>query len=461
MGKKKKRYILRTIFPILVIAIGFSVFTVSVLFAISVYNDEDFFESLTSRGGWLTWRASTVVEVGHVYEPEYTLSYNGIYVPSELPYEAPPEMEPEPTEIVPEPIIFHINHPFAAFQEACFTAQIMENFAPGPITTYYICEDGWALIYTTHGGGWVNTAQDKIYTSQVLGLFEEIDGYIVEWMHPQLIQIHQRYGDWLQIERDGRPMWLNPYFQPPIHLLEEFMEQFGDVSVFYENLASGFTFGHNANQVYFGASATKQPFGLYIFKRIEQGYASMADVHTFTAEDYWQGSGVIRHRYEYGARFSNERLLFLMLSPSDNIATRILRRVHGLAGYRQFIESIGANPDHVQNLTYSYLTAYDAGIFMRETYRYITSNSTYSQLLKSMMLANRYPFVTSCYPVASKSGWAANFGAAWHDMAVVFAPSPYTLSLLSSRPGHAPDRRVYDSISRFVQEFNANWFYVG
>jgi len=302
--------------------------------------------------------------------------------------------------------------------------------------------------------------EDIVYTKNIVGVFEEIDGYIVRWMHPQLVRIVERQGNWLRI--DDEQSWINLEFEPPIHILEEFMSQFGNtVSVFYENIATGFTFRHNADHVYFGASATKAPFALYIYLKTERGEVSMTDIHTFTADDNWGGSGVIRHRYNFGAVFTQRQLLYLMLSPSDNIATRILRRVHGLDGYKQFVESIGANPNFVQNLTYSYLTANDAGIFMRETYRFINSGGRYSLEFRDNLLANRYPFIISDYPVASKSGWAANFGQAWHDMAIVYAPSPYVLVLLSSRAGGAGDRVVYDSISMFIQEFNSAWFYPG
>ena len=147
-----------------------------------------------------------------------------------------------------------------------------------------------------------------------------------------------------------------------------------------------------------------------------------------------------------------------MITPSDNIATRILRRVHTLDGFMKFMEEIGANPVLMHNLTFSELTANEAGIFLRAAYDYITSGGRYSHEFKANLLANRYAFIISDYPVASKSGWAATFGAAWHDQAIVFAPSPYSLALLSNRAGNAADRQVYNRISMLIQEFNDTWF---
>ena len=299
--------------------------------------------------------------------------------------------------------------------------------------------------------------QNKIYVYRRVGLFDAKNGQLLDRFDPQLVPVVQRDGDWLQINGYGH--WVYLGFEPPIHVLEEFVQQFGNtLSVFYQNMESGFVFRHNAEQQYFGASATKAPFGLYIYLKTERGEASMDTLITYTAADFWAGSGFIRHRYSVGQVFTQRQLLHLMLTPSDNIATRMLRRVHGLEGYTAFVESIGANPYFVQNLTFSYLTANDAGIFLREMFNYIESGGRYSHELRDNMLANRYAFIISDYPVASKSGWAANHGAAWHDMAIVYAPSPYILALLSSRAGNAADRVVYDSISMFVQEFNTKWF---
>ena len=250
-----------------------------------------------------------------------------------------------------------------------------------------------------------------------------------------------------------------PDFSAAFRELHDFLSQFGDsVSVYYENLETGFVFRHYADRVFFGASATKAPFALYIYQKAERGETNLDTHFTFTEGDYWGGSGFIRHNHEFGDTFSQRRLLHLMISPSDNIATRILRRAHGLNGYRAFIESIGGNTHFIQNITYSYLSADEAGLIMREIYKYLESGGKFSDEFKDNLLRNRYPFIISDYPVASKSGWAENFGGAWHDMAIVFAPSPYILTLLSSRAGNRDDRVVYDTISMFIQDFNDRWF---
>ena len=352
----------------------------------------------------------------------------------------------------------NIDWHFFTYAEPDFRAERLRSFPPQEVTPIRLSGD-WALVDTAFGQEWVHTSANQVFINHVMPAFNLDEETMVGRINPQLVTILERRDNWLRVDSSIGSAWIDMNFTPPVHELENFMQQFGNtISVYYENMQSGFVFRHNAEQVFFGGSATKVNFALYIYHKTEQGGASMDSVHTYTSGDYWGGSGFIRQRHTVGASFTQRELLHLMITPSDNIATRILRRVHGLNGFRDFIESIGGNPDFIHSLTYSQLSADEAGLIMREIYRYIESGGRYSHEFRDNLLANRYPFIISDYPVASKSGWAANFGGAYHDMAIVYAPSPYVLAILSSRDGTASDRRIYENISMVIQEFNDRWF---
>ena len=307
-----------------------------------------------------------------------------------------------------------------------------------------------------------NTDPNRIRIPRPFRVFDNPSFYAtpIANFHPQYVHVIHRQGYWVLISTRYGQLWANVYPHPQGQEIAGFMYQFGDtVALFYENFATGFTFAHQGDRVYFAASTTKAPFALYIFHQAEMGRTHMDDVITFTRGDRWDGTGIIRHRYRVGQTFTQERLLYLMLAPSDNIATRMLRRTHGVQGYRDFVARMGGNPDFVQNITYSYLSANEAGVFLRAFWDYINAGGRYSYMFRDFLLANRTKLITASYPVASKSGWAGNFGGAWHDMAIVYAPSPYGLALLSTRVGGTvADRRVYNEISRFIQDFNNTWF---
>jgi len=249
---------------------------------------------------------------------------------------------------------------------------------------------------------------------------------------------------------------------PPIHAineLDEMLRRHGNyLSVYFENLETGFVYQYNADRVYFSASVPKAFFALHIYLLAERGVVDLDSVHSFTYADSNWGSGIIQREYNFGAIFPVRELLRLNLSKSDNVATLMLRRIFGINGYINFVEESGGTPSFVRDrVMNSDITANEAGLFARLIFEYIESGGVYSEEFRAHLLDNQFPFIVSDYPVASKSGWTSP--VAWHDMAIVYAPSPYVLVILSEREGFTQqDFTDFEEISMMFQRFNDRWF---
>ena len=305
-----------------------------------------------------------------------------------------------------------------------------------------------------------------------MGLYNNIHGERIGHIRPTTVEGYMHEDTrWAIIYIDGEEQWINLDFEIPFYEIEAFFETLEDVSVYYENLESGLSISLDVDRVWFGASAVKAPFGLYIYQKASRDETDLSRMIEFTEADYYIGSGLIRSSQQdehgetiYGKMYSQRDLLFLMLAESDNIALRMLIRHHGLAGYTRFVESLGANVEHIITLRYSLLTANDAGIFMRETYDFYASGDPYGEMLMNNLIANRYKYISSDYTFGSKSGFGdagTASGAGHHDMAIVFAPSPYILCILSpwAKGQYREHRiRVFKEISVFIQDFNDKWF---
>ena len=356
----------------------------------------------------------------------------------------------------------HIPWLFSVYAEPDWQATRIASFNPQPVTILENDGHGWARIGTAYGDAWVYINDNMRYIDRVTGIFfqhpDAPDGspYPIDVINPQLVRVLEQDGEWLQVETWLGPMWIDLNFRPPVTVLDEFMAQFsGSISVHFENLETGFTYAHNADRVFFGASAIKAPYVLWVYLLAEAGYTDLSTVHTYTSADHWGGSGVIQ-RMPFGTTFTESELLGHALSVSDNIAFRMLvRRLHGVNGFRDWVAEVGANPDLVHTVTYSHMTAHDTGIFAREMHRYIESGGTYSEQFRQQLLDNRYPFIVSDHPVASKSGWAVG---GFHDIAIIYSPSPYALVIMSARDGNAADFRAYRDISMMFQNFNDRYF---
>ena len=228
-------------------------------------------------------------------------------------------------------------------------------------------------------------------------------------------------------------------FPPPTGALDAALARHGNrVSVYFENLETGFVYQHNADRVFTAASVVKAPFSLYIYEKAERGETDLDSTR--------------------GGRPQRE-LLRRNLMYSCNDGTHALRNIHGIAGYRQFVEDLGGNPGWVASQVLgSRMTVEEAGLFARAIFEYIESDGRYSEEFKAHLLDNQFPFITGLdYPVASKTGWVPP--VAWHDMAIVYAPSPFILVIFSSRSGWSnADFREYAEIAQVFQRFNNMWF---
>ena len=302
--------------------------------------------------------------------------------------------------------------------------------------------------------------EDAVKIEGIAWLFSE-----QETVHPvgrirnQWVRIIEEDGNWYRVESIHGVNWMRRNFTPSPVEIEELLERYGSsLAVHFENLETGFVFHSNGGQDFYSASIMKAVHALYIYQQAERGFIDLDSEHVYTYPDATHGSGVIYPDIPVGTSFPLHELLRLNVSESDNVASNMLTRVIGLEGYRTFVSGLGVAQEfrgyRVMNHA---LTARDAGIFAREIFNYLESDGRYSQDFKNHLLNNQFPFIVSDYPVASKTGWEPPY--AWHDMAIVYAESPFTLVILTARSGWTErDYEEFAEISMAFQEFNRKWF---
>ena len=352
---------------------------------------------------------------------------------------------------------------FSTYTKPDFCTQRITNFYETQnikVLGYSATYDRWALVNTLYGETGICLESNLRFIERRKGLFDnKEDDYPVGYIDPQIVTILDQNGEWLLIDTYLGAKWIYLNFMPSTYHLDALLQPFGNtLSVYFYNTETGFEYIYNTAHRYFSASVTKAVFALYIYEKAERGEIDLGSYITFTHADFLGGSGVIWRNYPVGTEFTQRELLRKNLMYSDNVATLMLRRIYGINGYRQFVASLGANPYHVRdNVFDSSITIKEAGIFMRAIHDYIESDGLYGNEFRQHLLNNQYPFLVSDYPVASKTGWTYPY--AWHDMAIVYAPSPYILVILSrGRSGESWDYQVFAEISMAFQEFNSTWF---
>lgn len=332
----------------------------------------------------------------------------------------------------------HINWRFSVYSEPDHQAQRITTFDPQRVSILEVNADGWGLIVTYRGNYWVYLHSNRRFIERATGLFEYRGAASHTATIPaQIVNILAVDGRWMQISTWLGPRWIHLDFAPPTGTLDALLSRHGsNISVYFENIETGFIYRYNPGRTYISASVTKAPFSMYLYQRADRG-----DINLDT-----------RHSFLGGGTLSAREMLRRNLVYSCNNSTLTLRNVFGIAGYRQWVADLGGNPNWVANRVMgSQLTVDETARFARAIYGYIESSAPHSNEFRRNLLNNQHPFIVSDHPVASKSGWTSTV---FHDMAIVYADSPYILIILSARANHA----VFREISMAFQRFNYTWF---
>ncbi|MGD9559765.1 MAG: serine hydrolase [Oscillospiraceae bacterium] len=206
-----------------------------------------------------------------------------------------------------------------------------------------------------------------------------------------------------------------------------------NVALYFMDLDSGASYSYNAEARFSAASLPKAPFAAYLYQQAALGacdldeYITVTPAHVAGSEEH---TGVLK-TYELPAAFSVEALIGLMIRESDTVALRVLMAHYGTEGFTAWAEALGASAEDIADVLNARICANDGGIFALELYKTMQENP-YGALLREHMENTRQTMITSNYPVARKYGWDR---AAYHDMAVVYAPHPYLLVILTDKWG--------------------------
>jgi len=227
--------------------------------------------------------------------------------------------------------------------------------------------------------------------------------------------------------------------------LEEIKEVFlslgGHTSFYFHNIETGFRYDFNSDRIYYGASTPKVFYNHFLYVQDEMGIITLTD-----QERLW---------IEYAQRRS-----------LDEFSLNLQRR-YGLDAYHSWLEEQGvftlhSNANHHFGLRIRFIVE-EAALLMYNIYQYFLTETPNAVEFRENMINNEKPFIVSDnYEVASKTGWL------WpqrvrHDVAIIEAPSPYILVILSEDSRTALDLPYnepyyFRMLSQLFEDFNNRWF---
>ena len=235
------------------------------------------------------------------------------------------------------------------------------------------------------------------------------------------------------------------------------------VSIYYEDLLTGYHFDYNGDKAYGSASVIKAPYILSVLEAVsadEKRYLDELSAEGKTPEMidtdgdgtpdrvkieysdpsydlyetviydkatmYKSGSGSIQ-KMEDGTEFTYLDFIKYTLTDSDNIAYSQLRSRFGYTTMTALANRVGAN------IAGSTMTARGAGKLFKEIYEFTENNEAYGPIMRESMIGSAHtviiPYAVSPAKAMHKYGWDEE---SYHDAAIVlWNDRPYVLAVFS------------------------------
>lgn len=233
---------------------------------------------------------------------------------------------------------------------------------------------------------------------------------------------------------------------------EENEEDGHNVSVYFKDIDSGLTYTYNAERTYFVASLNKAPYGMYLYHLVEIGQASLDETFYVTNEmvnRVLENSGKIKEMDDLPKNLTLQELLMYLLRYSDTAALKILMTRYGAEGYKEYMEAQQVPTENMRNISNGRITAAEAGATLDAMYDFMQT-PVYGEMLRQDLANTNYRMIRTENPYAGKYGWDEN---AYHDMAVVYAPHPYTLAILTDKDeGTWAETNMFSKIATALEE---------
>jgi len=253
---------------------------------------------------------------------------------------------------------------------------------------------------------------------------------------------------------------------------EDWLEAYPHISLYYEDLTTGYSVSYNATDVRYTASLIKAPYIYAILREIEafeenkyqfsedgkplydeegiplfegqhpnlddegkikykegEEKYDLSQIWTYDPETMFkEGSGEIRYK-EAGFQLTWKELVEYALLFSDNIAFAQLRERFGMSSYYALAGEL-----KLKAVYYSFmqLSAEECGAFLRKLYTWFQTESEMALWMQDCMRRSSHTVLissavgpTAC---AHKYGWDKS---AYHDMGIVYNEHPYLIVIMT------------------------------
>lgn len=225
-----------------------------------------------------------------------------------------------------------------------------------------------------------------------------------------------------------------------------------NLSVYYEDNATDFTYKYNENEVYYGASLIKLVEAIYLIDKASNNEINLDTTTVKYLEKYKAEDSIGMDKRNIGEDVSLKDLISYAIKYSDNTAHFMLINYIGVSKLKDYGNSLGAVNILTSGDTYGNQSASDTNIYLKHAYEIIKNNETYGSFLKECMTNTYYNYLNLGEEnnVAHKWGWHSIY---FHDIGIVFEDNPYTISILTTY-GKGDYKTIVNDVHKKINELH-------
>ncbi len=236
-----------------------------------------------------------------------------------------------------------------------------------------------------------------------------------------------------------------------LNIMEEIADtasEYNKTTVYYTDVEQKYFFAYNVNLTHNTASTIKAPYAAYIL----QSGADLSEVLVMEKRHIFTGSGVLKNK-EAGSKFTVSELIRYMITRSDNTAYAMLLERFGTQGFREYAKKLGVD-FKLPSGGYTTCKIREMAAFLLDIYNYQETErgKTLIKHMKNCSYSLQIPKSVS-HDVAHKFGFIYE-GKAFHDMGIVYAPSPYLELIFTRINGSVYDTKAFIQIGKLVEKLN-------
>lgn len=244
----------------------------------------------------------------------------------------------------------------------------------------------------------------------------------------------------------------NAEFEALMNDLNNIMYPYMDtVSFTYQNLETGTCISFNADKRYNSCSTIKAPY----CKMLLQSGIELDEEFVMTSSSVNSYSGRIDNM-PVGTKFSVEYLIYRTIVYSDNTAYNMLYENCGWYAFNDMTTSLGLTTKLGSGFNYRKVSANEMAVYFKDIYNFCETpeGACLRDLLTDCDYNRQIGHALPQYEVAQKYGCQTSTQDL-HDCAIVYAESPYVLTILSDlNPDSDQSLSIFWQISQIIDQIN-------